>query len=130
MFGDDVPDPLALSTFEAAILDWPDQGQRLPRHVLVKRLLRTRRDELMPHLGSAKFDSADLHQDDRLLIACWTLGNDVQLHLRANISDHNVTNDTSPMPGRPIWGGELPVRLRAWSVFWSLKRPEEKRNSA
>jgi maltooligosyltrehalose trehalohydrolase len=42
------------------------------------------------------------------------------LHLRANISDHNVTNDTSPMPGRPIWGGELPARLPAWSVFWSI----------
>ena len=74
----------------------------------------------MPHLGNTMFASAELCQNDRLLIARWSLGNGAQLHLRANISDHNVTDDTSPMPGRPIWGGELPARLPAWSVFWSM----------
>lgn len=119
-FGDVVPDPLALSTFRSAILAWPDPGQHLPRHALVKELLRIRRVELMPHLGNAAFGTAELRQSDRLLIAHWTLGHDVLLHLRANISDRNVTNDASPMPGRPIWGGEPPARLPAWSVFWSM----------
>jgi malto-oligosyltrehalose trehalohydrolase len=120
MFGDDVPDPLARSTFESAVLAWPKDGQHLPRHTLVKKLLQVRRDELTPHLVNASFASAELRRNDRLLIACWRLGNGALLHLRANISDHNVTNDASPMPGRPIWGGEPPARLRAWSVFWSM----------
>ncbi|MEH6950994.1 malto-oligosyltrehalose trehalohydrolase [Nitrobacter sp. NHB1] len=119
-FGDDVPDPLAQSTFESAVLVWPEEDQHLPRHEFVKELLRIRRHELMPHLGSATFASAELRQNDRLLIAYWRLGNSALLHLRANISDHNVTNDVPPMPGRPIWGGEPPARLPAWSVFWSM----------
>ncbi|HEU4804555.1 MAG TPA: malto-oligosyltrehalose trehalohydrolase, partial [Nitrobacter sp.] len=121
MFGDDVPDPLALATFKSAVLAWPEDGEHLPRHELVKKLLRVRRDELAPHLGNAAFAAAELRQGDRLLIACWRLGSSAELHLRANISDHNVTNAASPMPGRPLWGGEVPARLPAWSVFWSME---------
>jgi malto-oligosyltrehalose trehalohydrolase len=120
MFGDDVPDPLAQSTFESAVLAWPENGQHLSRYALVRELLRVRRDAIGPHLGHAAFASAELRQNDRLLIAYWRLGNSALLHLRANISDHNVTNDASAMPGHLIWGGEPPARLPAWSVFWSM----------
>jgi malto-oligosyltrehalose trehalohydrolase len=119
-FGDDVPDPLAQSTFESAVLAWPENGQHLPRHAHVKELLRVRREVLAPYLDRAAFASAELRQNDRLLVACWRLGNGALLHLRANISDRNVPNDASAMPGRLIWGGEPPARLPAWSVFWSI----------
>lgn len=120
MFGDNVPDPLARSTFESAVLAWPKDGQYPPRYAFIKKLLRVRHDELMPHLGNTAFASAELRQNDRLLLAYWRLGNGSLLHLRANISDHNVTNDASPMRGRMIWGEEPPARLLAWSVFWSI----------
>jgi maltooligosyltrehalose trehalohydrolase len=119
-FGDDVPDPLALSTFKSAVLDWPGSNERPPRHALVKELLRIRRIELTPHFADAAFAMAELRQEDRMLIARWTVGNDVPLHLYANICDHDIANGASPMPGRSIWGGKPPLRLPAWSVFWSI----------
>ncbi|MBS0531817.1 MAG: malto-oligosyltrehalose trehalohydrolase [Proteobacteria bacterium] len=119
-FGDEVPDPLALSTFTSAVLNWPDPAEHRPRHALVTELLRIRRTELAPHFANAAFAMAELRQDDRLLFARWTLGNGAPLHLRANISDRDVANEAAPMPGRAIWGGVPPMRLPAWSAFWSM----------
>ena len=119
-FGDDVPDPLAASTFKSAVLAWPDEGQTPLRLAFVRDLLRIRRTELMPHLAGSAFAAAELRQDDRLLRARWRLGNGALLHLRANISDHAIPNDAAPMPGRSLWGGPMAARLPARSVFWSM----------
>jgi malto-oligosyltrehalose trehalohydrolase len=119
-FGDDVPDPLAPSTFKSAILAWPDENRTPPRLAFVRDLLRIRQSEIIPRLAVSAFATADLRQDDRLLIARWTLGDGTPLHLRANISDQVVSDDAPSMPGRPIWGGPPPPRLPAWSVFWSM----------
>jgi maltooligosyltrehalose trehalohydrolase len=88
--------------------------------MLVNELLRIRRTELGPLLAGAAFASAELRQEDRLLIARWVLGNGTPLHLRANISDRIIPNDASSMPRRAIWGGAPLARLPAWSVFWSM----------
>jgi malto-oligosyltrehalose trehalohydrolase len=119
-FGDEIPDPLALSTFKSAILAWPTENRDPPRLMFVRDLLRIRRTELVPHLAGSTFGRAKMLQEDRLLIAYWTLGNGVPLHLRANISGHAIADHTDSMPGRPIWGGATPAFLPAWSVFWSM----------
>lgn len=119
-FGDDVPDPLALSTFRSAILDWPDLARELPSRLrLVTELLRIRRAEVTPHLANCHFGSADLRHNEGLMLAQFPLGNGTRLFLHANLSDRNIPNDDVARNARPIWGGKRPTLLPPWSVYWS-----------
>jgi maltooligosyltrehalose trehalohydrolase len=122
--GDDIPDPLAEDTFRSAILDWEARatpaGQR--RLALVRDLLTTRRQMIVPGLAGAAFGSArfgSTRSDERVLAADWRLGNGRRLFLLANLSA--ATSRTSRMPaGTPIWGGTPGETLPPWSVFWSV----------
>ena len=124
-YGDEVPDPLEPTTFQSAILDWQSvhsaPGQE--RLTLVQRLLKVRQREIMPRLSSASFGTAEA-RDDGLLIARWTMGDGVALHLLANLSSSEISHAATPgQPqdqGSPIWGPEPGDRLPPWSVFWRL----------
>lgn len=119
-FGDDVPDPLAASTFEAAKLDWGEcASEGSDRFNLVKALLAVRRAEIMPRLGGVAFGRAEL-QPGSVLSATWTLGDGGWLSLLANVSDQSATRSHAMLRGRAIWGGQAPERLPAWSVFWAI----------
>jgi malto-oligosyltrehalose trehalohydrolase len=117
--GDDIPDPLAESTFRSAILDWearatPGAQRRL---TLVRELLTTRRKMIVPRLAGAAFGSA--RWDDRVLTADWRLGDGGRLSLVANLSDAEARPSAMP-DGAPIWGGSVGEVLPPWSVFWRI----------
>jgi len=122
-YGDDVPDPLAVSTFQTAKLDWDEwQEEGDDRHRLVKALLVLRKTEIMPRLAGASFGRGEL-QPGSILSVQWRLRDDGSLALIANLSDRSATRSHALVRGRAIWGGQAPDRLPAWSVFWAIGDP-------
>jgi malto-oligosyltrehalose trehalohydrolase len=121
-YGDEVPDPLAASTAESAVLDWDSRdgpsGRR--RLALVRHLLAIRRREIMPRLPGAAFGEAHA-ADDGLLTATWRMGDGAILRLKANLSNGEVPRPEIEPAGTPIWGGEIADMMPPWSVFWFLE---------
>jgi maltooligosyltrehalose trehalohydrolase len=120
-YGDEVPDPLDVATFQAAVLDWKscETADGKKRLELVRNLLAIRQREITPRLAGATFGKADVTADG-LLTANWRIGNGATLRLVANLSSRDIANASQDIPGRPIWGGEPGGRLPPWSVFWRI----------
>jgi maltooligosyltrehalose trehalohydrolase len=120
-YGNEVPDPLAESTFQSAILDWESRngttGNR--RLELVQELLETRRREIIPRLAGAAF--GDAHADNGLLTASWRMGDGAILQVTANLSNRETAHKPARASGTPIWGGEAGDLMPPWSVFWRLE---------
>ena len=120
-YGDAVPDPLALSTFRSAVLDWdsrsrPEGEKRL---ALVRELLAIRRREIVPRLAGAAFGKAHA-ADSGLLTANWRMGDGATLRLLANLSDIAMAHEEIETAGTVIWGGEASGLIAPWSVFWRI----------
>ncbi|HSS86795.1 MAG TPA: DUF3459 domain-containing protein, partial [Reyranella sp.] len=120
-YGDDVPDPLKVATFQSAVLDWdastaPEGARRL---ALVRDLLAARRRDITRRLPGASFSTAHAH-DNGLLTATWRMGDRTTLHLIANLSAEGVANPSPHPDVVAIWGGVPGERLPPWSVFWRL----------
>jgi maltooligosyltrehalose trehalohydrolase len=120
-YGDEVPDPLDVATFQSAMLDWKscETAEGRKRLDLARNLLATRQREIAPRLAGATFGKADT-TDDGLLTANWRMGNGATLRLTANLSSRDIANASQDNTGRPIWGGEPGDRLPPWSVFWRI----------
>jgi len=120
-YGDDVPDPLALSTFRSAVLDWDSRGEPKGRKrlALVQELLAIRRREIVPRLVGAAFGAADA-EDNGLLTARWKMGDGATLRLIANLSASTVACKATDTAGIAIWGGGASETIPPWSVFWRL----------
>jgi maltooligosyltrehalose trehalohydrolase len=120
-YGNEVPDPLAESTFQSALLDWESRndaaGKR--RLALVQDLLATRRREIVPRLAGASFGDAHA-ADNGLLAAHWRIGDGATLQLVANLSSNEIARKASAASGTPIWGGEAGDSMPPWSVFWRI----------
>jgi maltooligosyltrehalose trehalohydrolase len=120
-YGDEVPDPLDLATFQSAVLDW--QTRETPagekRLALVQRLLAIRHQEIVPRLAGAAFGDARA-DDDGLLTASWRMGDGAPLRLTANLSANEIPHTSNHATGTPIWGGEPGGLLPPWSVFWRI----------
>jgi maltooligosyltrehalose trehalohydrolase len=120
-YGDDVPDPLALSTFRSAVLDWDSRSETKGRKRLglVQELLAMRRREIVPRLAGAAFGAA--HADDNgLLTAHWEMGDGATLRLIANLSARTVACKASETAGIALWGESAGETVPPWSVFWRL----------
>jgi malto-oligosyltrehalose trehalohydrolase len=123
-YGNEIPDPLQLSTFRSAVLDWearngPPGRQRL---ALVRDLLAIRRREIVPRLAGARFGEAQA-ADDGLLAANWRMGDGARLRLIANLSANETSIQRPDTAGTPIWSGMPGERIAPWSVFWRLESP-------
>jgi 1,4-alpha-glucan branching enzyme len=120
-YGDEIPDPLELSTVQSAMLDWaePDAEPGRRRLKLVRELLSIRRREIVPRLAGAGFGAADA-TDNGLLTAHWPMGEGATLSLVANLSDRDATYPTGEIKGTPIWGTALSQNIPPWSVFWRI----------
>jgi 1,4-alpha-glucan branching enzyme/maltooligosyltrehalose trehalohydrolase len=120
-FGDEVPDPLDESTFKSAVLDWSerDSGAGAARLALVKRLLKIRRDAIVPRLTGARFGDADVAEDG-LLRAHWRIADGGTLKLIANISDKDVASKDAP-GGTILWGDDWDGIIPPWAVSWRLE---------
>ncbi|TMJ84134.1 MAG: malto-oligosyltrehalose trehalohydrolase [Alphaproteobacteria bacterium] len=120
-YGEEVPDPLAASTFESAVLDWEslDQGTAKKRLALVRELLALRRREIIPRLAGAGFGKAHA-ADHGLLTASWRMGDGVSLQLEANLSNAAIGRKPDEASGRKIWGSKAGESIAPWSVVWHL----------
>ncbi|HEY0218340.1 MAG TPA: alpha-amylase family glycosyl hydrolase, partial [Afipia sp.] len=121
-FGDNVPDPLDISTFELAKLDWSALNSRsaTARLDLIRHLLTVRRTEIVPRLSQAAFGDAHV-QDNGYLTASWKLGSGTLL-LNANLSPGEIAN---PLPNattkcRLIFGS-AGDDLKPWGVVWAME---------
>src|SRR5207253_8464681 len=119
-FADAIPDPLEDATFRSAVLDWDQRGSPVGRRRLdlVRELLAVRRREVTPHLATARFDVAQIH--DRALHARWHLRGGRALLVSANLSDAAATRPPQSRTGRPIWGEDPGRTFPPWAVFWSI----------
>lgn len=120
--GDEVGDPLDISTFQSAILDWDSLDERAGRQrlALVRDLLTIRRQEIVPRLANAAFGEAHA-ADNGLLTASWRLGDSAALKLRANLSNQEIGEHQRETDGIPIWGSMSGDVMKPWSVFWRLE---------
>jgi maltooligosyltrehalose trehalohydrolase len=120
-YGDEVPDPLASTTIQSALLDWnscsdPVTKERL---LLVRRLLAIRQREVIPRLAGAAFGESHT-ADNGLLTASWRMGDGAVLRLKANLSNSAIVHPSATTDGTQIWGDEAGGLLQPWSVVWHL----------
>ena len=120
-YGDEVPDALAPSTFQSAVLDWNERDEPAAqrRLTLVRELLAIRRREIVPRLAGAAFGEAKAAADG-LLTANWRMGDGATLRLLANLSDRETANASDEFRGTLIWGSELGDSVPPWSVHWRI----------
>jgi malto-oligosyltrehalose trehalohydrolase len=127
-----IPDPNKLDTFEASRIDWsraetPEGRDRLN---FIKRLLRIRRDHIVPLLSLASGHSGHVLASEEGLIAVdWHLGPAI-LRLRANLSTQPRT--AADIRGEFIYKGGgaeavpgRPKQLERCHVVFAIERLEE-----
>ena len=118
--GDEIPDPLARESRDAAVLDWTTPGK--PRHAarltLTRALLVARRRWVEPLLP-AMSNEGSANVTSGVLSARW-LAADGALLLLANLSDVAKPKPKDLAWGVDIWGGEPPHQLPPWSVYATI----------
>jgi len=121
-YGDEVPDPLAPTTFRSAVLDWDarDTAGGRNRLELIRQLLAIRHREITPRLAGATFGEAQA-DDNGFLTASWRMGDGATLRLVANLSNATTARKSGEVGGAAIWGGEADTAMPPWSVFWRLE---------
>jgi hypothetical protein len=104
-YGDEIPDPLAKSTFQLAVLDWESRNEApgKQRLALVRDLLAIRRREIVPRLAGASFGDADA-AGNGLLTAHWRMGDGAALQLVANLSNSEIARKASAGERHPDLG--------------------------
>jgi maltooligosyltrehalose trehalohydrolase len=120
-YGDEIPDPLEISTMQSAVLNWParEQSPGRERLALVQQLLLARQQEIVPRLAGASFGRADA-EDSGLLEADWCMGDGTTLLLTANLSNRDIPLTSAQTKGTPIWGNELTRSMPPWAVSWRI----------
>ena len=104
-YGDEVPDALAPSTFQSAVLDWNERAEPAAqqRLALVQQMLAIRRREIVPRLAGASFGEAKA-AGNGLLTADWRMGDGATLRLLANLSDRDDRQYIGRIQGNPYLG--------------------------
>jgi malto-oligosyltrehalose trehalohydrolase len=116
-----VPDPLEVSTFRSAVLDWGacDEVAAKKRLALVRELLAIRQREIVPRLAGAAFGNAQA-ADSGLLAAHWRLRDGATLRLTANLSETRMPRAPRGATGSLIWGDDAGNGMLPLSVLWHL----------
>jgi malto-oligosyltrehalose trehalohydrolase len=119
-YGDEIPDPLMVSTLQSAVPDWAslDAEPGRKRLALVRELLAIRKREITPRLAGSAFGRTKIAEHG-LLTADWKMGDGATLRLAANLSPHEIS-PTIETSGTRIWGGAASGKISPWSVFWYL----------
>ena len=119
--GGAVPDPLAASTFQSAVLDWDASGEATgkKRLALVRELLANRHREIVPRLAGAAFGEAQA-ADDGLLTVRWRMGDGATLRLTANLSNGEIARAQDKAMATRIWGSDTGESIPPWAVLWHI----------
>ena len=118
-----IPDPNALSTFEASRLDWskPDQPGHAERLELVKQLLALRAREIAPRLPAV---DGTAEASGSLVAARWTLSDGSRLAVVANLGSSQQLR-SGRVPEHPLWAQPAHCHLQPvvppWSVAWTIE---------
>ena len=120
-YGDEVPDALAPTTRNSAVLDWDARNAPAARKrlTLVQDLLKIRRQQIVPRLAGAAFGEAHAASNG-LLTADWRMGDGAMLRLAANLSDQAIGQPSAEARGTLIWGSALSDSAPPWSVRWHI----------
>jgi 1,4-alpha-glucan branching enzyme len=122
--GAEIPEPNAEQTFIASKLPWAQT--RAPAHrewlELYRRLLKLRREHVVPHLAGARRGGRFAVFEDRALALEWDLGG-ARLRAQLNLSNRPIA--LAAPPGAVIHrtsGRSRPGVVSAWSGSWTLER--------
>jgi maltooligosyltrehalose trehalohydrolase len=117
----EIPDPLAKTTRDSAVLQWQILNNPQPqKHLdLIRALLRMRREKVSPLMPFVKGGEAKASYIDSLLQAYWPTANKT-LQLVANLNDRPLAFAAPVSWGEPLWGGTPPAQLTAWSVYAAI----------
>ena len=116
-----IPDPNSVITFERSTLDWASIEDPFYREWLdlYRRLLRLRRERVVPLLkASPTFDSS-YEVCDQVLLAHWKSTVGQSLHLAVNLSDKAATLPTQP--GEAFYSNQENDSPAPWSLVWSIQ---------
>jgi maltooligosyltrehalose trehalohydrolase len=118
--GEEIPDPLAPETREAAVLDWDARtaGAHARRLALTRALLAARSKWVVP-LVASMVTPGKVRFEAGLLAARWAAGR-YDLVLLANLSDSACLKPANAW-GKPVWGGAPPNELPPWSVYAAIE---------
>ena len=115
-----IPDPIAISTFEASKLRWEELQK--PEHAqwreLVKALLTLRRQYIVPLLKEGLNAAPYSRLGGNALEVVWRTQSGKGLRLRANFSDNSVA--VAPVKDNFIWGVRT-KELSSWQCQWSVE---------
>ncbi len=116
-----IPDPNALSTFEASRIDWDRANGEEGRDWLAftRHLLQVRAQRIVPHLaGAPGHGGRVIHADEGLIAVDWQLDGAV-LRMRANLTDH--PQDAPAASGEILAGPPLDAPLPPFTVTCLLE---------
>jgi malto-oligosyltrehalose trehalohydrolase len=120
-----IPDPNALDTFAASVLDWRELETDPHRSWLgwTRELLLRRREWIAPRLAGMAAGGRWQALGPRCLRAQWVLGDASLLTLVANLGDAPAAIDATPN-GQPLYrthpDSACAPAPPAWSVYWFL----------
>jgi maltooligosyltrehalose trehalohydrolase len=129
-----IPDPNAMSTFEASCLDWsvPERPDHAAWLDFVRTLLQIRHESIAPRLDGlgGNAGSAESLSDTALRVA-WKLGDGSTLTLIANLVDQRSKVALEDKPeGDVLFATHVDLladlasgQLAPWSVLWLLRQP-------
>ena len=121
---EDIPDPLAETTFAASRLDWSELEQ--PEHAAwlarTRSLLELRQREIVPRLAGEVRVTDSRSLGSHAFSVAWRLADGSHLTLTANLGPHPHAADLPP--GRLLHATHAmhPGELPSWSVAWTLER--------
>jgi maltooligosyltrehalose trehalohydrolase len=123
-----IPDPNAIATYEAGILDWSERERETHAawFAFHRQLLHIRQREITPRIVGMRADRATANLiDDRAVQVQWTLSDGSRLSLLANMGDSVVARLKIP-PGRILFqlAANSNGALAPWSVVWCLATNE------
>ena len=122
--GDEILDPLEVSTLQLAMLDWGEVAREdhRARLDLVTRLLATRKSSIVPLLPDLLPGAASPSMLNGLLNASWPLKDWRRLRILANFAENPSALPRFVHPHNLIWGNNGAAReIFKWSVIVLLE---------
>ncbi|MDB5970697.1 MAG: malto-oligosyltrehalose trehalohydrolase [Hydrocarboniphaga sp.] len=118
-----IPDPLAETTFQSAVLDWSEPARKAQWTKLHRDMLAVRREHVVPRMATSRGGSGTSAVDEQgAIYVHWRFGDGAVLQLVANLSDSSVAVDAGKVLGRRVYatadldGGDLPPWYVALNV--------------